>query len=315
MKKEPIDWITINGVHVPIFEGETKEEAASRFIQEKQSVKIGDKEVEVHKSDNPLLDDSLTEEELRKEMQDKFIDKDSYLYSDEYKALQDDLKEAEQNKADMEARREELRKIIKEGSTVDPEDVKTLGRDLAEALAEKTPEALAAEKELYQLNEDMSMVEDIVASKRNKLVTEGTNAEELRQKWVSSEWTMKEATKDSYEGFELDTHTPKYQDATENGETVLMEMSPREYLERCAYDIFWDRYGHTSTYEGQLRAALSDAKYTQGLAKMMQSGTDMYLPVLDYKDKEQEGRHRAVAAMMLGLDRIPVLVRLPRSRR
>lgn len=37
MNKEPKDWITINGQHVPIFEGEGKREATSRFINKKMS--------------------------------------------------------------------------------------------------------------------------------------------------------------------------------------------------------------------------------------------------------------------------------------
>lgn len=49
-KKEPVDWITINGNHVPIFEGETKQEAAKRFITDvrnKKSVQVSGKDIEV----------------------------------------------------------------------------------------------------------------------------------------------------------------------------------------------------------------------------------------------------------------------------
>ena len=37
MNKEPDSWITINGQHVPIFEGEGKREAVSRFLNKKTS--------------------------------------------------------------------------------------------------------------------------------------------------------------------------------------------------------------------------------------------------------------------------------------
>lgn len=314
-KKDPIGWITINGVHVPIFEDETKEQAAQRFIAEKQSVKVGDNDIKVHK-DIDLTDESLTEEEIREELKKRFVDEDSYLYSEEYETINEQLKAESRKKKELEARRNELQKIVDEGTIIDPEEVKEHGRALAKLFAKKTPEAEAAEEELKQVNDDIKWADKTLEYKRFQLKN-ATPAEELRNEWkVNGGNTMREATKDDYEGFELDTHTSKYQDATKRGEAVLMEMSPREYLERCAYDIFWERYGHTSTYEKQLFAAgIADAKYTQGLANLMKSGTKMYLPVLDYDDKEQEGRHRAVAAMMLGLDTIPVLVRLPKHWR
>jgi hypothetical protein len=89
---------------------------------------------------------------------------------------------------------------------------------------------------------------------------------------------------------------------------MIMDMSPKEYLQRCAVDIFG------STYERQVRAAEADADHTFKLVEMMRSGTKMYMPVLNYNDKEQEGRHRAVAAMLLGIDRIPVMV-VPKKRK
>ena len=35
MKKQPIEWITVNGNHVPIFEGQSKKDAISSFIKDK----------------------------------------------------------------------------------------------------------------------------------------------------------------------------------------------------------------------------------------------------------------------------------------
>ena len=35
MEKQPIDWITVNGNHVPIFERQTKKDAISSFIKDK----------------------------------------------------------------------------------------------------------------------------------------------------------------------------------------------------------------------------------------------------------------------------------------
>lgn len=58
--KEVKKWITINGVHVPIFEGQSKDEVVKNFIDKHEdngekktdSVKVGKKDVEVHKTES-----------------------------------------------------------------------------------------------------------------------------------------------------------------------------------------------------------------------------------------------------------------------
>ena len=38
-EKEPVGWVTVNGKHVPIFEGESKEDAVARSISTNEDKK------------------------------------------------------------------------------------------------------------------------------------------------------------------------------------------------------------------------------------------------------------------------------------
>lgn len=52
MSKEIKKWITVNGNHIPIYDGQSKEEAVKNFMDkksDKKSVTVKDKKVEVHK--------------------------------------------------------------------------------------------------------------------------------------------------------------------------------------------------------------------------------------------------------------------------
>lgn len=83
------------------------------------------------------------------------------------------------------------------------------------------------------------------------------------------------------------------------GEVVYM--SPDEYIKRCAYDIF-----EKSDLSGTLNAVNNELVDTY--ANMMKDGTKFPIPVLNYAEHEQEGRHRAMAAKKLGINKIPVLM-------
>lgn len=84
------------------------------------------------------------------------------------------------------------------------------------------------------------------------------------------------------------------------GETgYIAEMSPIEYLERCA-NIF------NSTFESQIQA--TDINAIEKYAKMMDNGKQFHMPVLNYSTFTQEGRHRAQAAYLNEYDTIPVLI-------
>lgn len=114
----------------------------------------------------------------------------------------------------------------------------------------------------------------------------------------------KDATSNDYEGFTTKTTGTSYYDDYLNGEKNgghIAEMSPKEYLQRCAYQIF-----DSATIESTI-AALDD-KNVKKYAEQMKSGTKFDMPYLNFMSGQQEGRHRAAAAMQAGIKKIPVLV-------
>lgn len=65
--KEPKQWITVNGVHVPIFDGESKEDAVKRMISKVADKNADDKKKQIQK--NKEQADSLNKAERIKELQ------------------------------------------------------------------------------------------------------------------------------------------------------------------------------------------------------------------------------------------------------
>lgn len=110
--------------------------------------------------------------------------------------------------------------------------------------------------------------------------------------------------------FKMSTTVPHYDDLLNGKDTDyyklkfheqanLVWMSPEEYLEGCA-KIF------NTSYDKQY--SQGNTKETNTYAKNMKDGNKFPLPYLNYVNSGQEGRHRAVACMKLGISKIPVLV-------
>ena len=127
----------------------------------------------------------------------------------------------------------------------------------------------------------------------------------------------KKATQTEYEGFNtkttgtshydqfLDPKDLRYQQERKGRTGYIAEMSPSEYIERCAKQIFH------STVERQerVRQVGNGEKNIMDYASKMQNGVKFDMPYLDYTDtRTQEGRHRALAAQQAGISKMPVLI-------
>lgn len=81
----------------------------------------------------------------------------------------------------------------------------------------------------------------------------------------------------------------------------IATMSPLEYLQRISYEIFGSSIEQTT--------AGIEYNNVRLYAQMMADGTQFDMGFIDYAELGQEGRHRAMAAYLLGIDRIPVYIR------
>lgn len=112
------------------------------------------------------------------------------------------------------------------------------------------------------------------------------------------------ATQNDYPGFDITKATNgNIQKALDSGEAFIAEMSPLEYLQRVAYDIYDD-----ATLENTIISAEGLSKLPE-YVEAMQRGEKFPILDLTYSGKKgQEGRTRALAAYEAGIDKIPVAI-------
>lgn len=293
-------WITTkSGKHINTdwFDDEKEKQIAKNQEQASQASD--------HERHKPLesIEDAY---ELQQEMHKMFIEEDSYINSKEFKELESELHKARTELDESKKKFLELCDVVKKETTIDEDILKQFegDKDLARMFSKKTPKGEAAEKEKKLVLEKSKEIEQRVEALSNKHHKIQVEQSEIQQDaFKRADITARPATKEKYSGFQKNTGTSYYENLREKGKAQVFEMSPQEYMRYCAYKIF-----PGSTYENQIRAAIGDAKHTMDLVKLMKNGTEMYMPVLNFRDREQEGRHRAVAAMILGIERIPVLI-------
>ena len=235
---------------------------------------------------------------------EKLIDDDSYIYSDTWKALGVRNKEIAELLPDLKRQVRELDKKEESEylSTID-EDEKELWELFHISLKEDSPELVSMKNQVKQLEQELDdNRQELKKIVKSTYIDRGAND---MPKAIP-------ATQSSYKGFSTTSTGMSYYDdfLTESGASYMLkakglkayiaEMSPKEYLTRCAKEIF------RSTIENQVIALSKDnlPKYKQ----LMQSGTKFDMPVLNYANTTQEGRHRAYVANELGIKKIPVLI-------
>lgn len=230
---------------------------------------------------------------------------DNYMNKFEYKTKSDWLKEHsrqyEEDRAEWSHTYRRMEQL--KDKYVDPEMVEELGRDLARTLVnEKDYPSLAELREkLDRIDARKKEFED----KRERYNDYFDRIDKIEGKVQRAEYGRPdfEEAKGNYPGFKTaDTSTSYYNDLLKKGEAKVVEMTPEQYIKECAYYIFTD-----STLQKTLRGRVGDTD-TDKYAKMMREGTKFDTPYLNYKDEAQEGLHRAVAAYMNGIKKIPVVI-------
>ena len=221
---------------------------------------------------------------------------DSYALTDEY---QRDLRDAstlfdlqDSLKKEWLQLQDELEKEVE----VDP----ALGRSLSKALGMYTEKGEELKKQSDAKYKELKDAESRWSSATQRIHEADEAHRESQIKTFSAD-SVAPPSRSSYKGFEMDTHTPYLQEHLKNGTGYIVEMSPRDYIGLVATRVF-SKSSIESTVRGTIPANV------QKYARQMRSGTKFYMPSLNLKDKQQEGRHRALAALLNGYDRIPVCV-------
>ena len=239
---------------------------------------------------------------------DSLIPKDSYINTEEYQKAADQFRDAVDRSEELRKEIEVLEEQYNLESHPKPREEWDIDDELDALLGKKprvTTEVGAAIKEELDAKQkerwNLTKQRDMAGDRLRKI----KEAEHYKQMMNYHSTGLRPATKSDYEGFRTDTTgTSFYDDILEGRKpgyrSALVEMSPREYLEKCAYEIF-DNATIESTIRGVERKNV--AKYTE----MMKNGTKFDLPYLNFKNQQQEGRHRALAAYDLGIETIPVL--------
>lgn len=231
-----------------------------------------------------------------------------------YQYMQKELDELD---IQIDALRNQLEKEEVRGEEYE-EAVKTLGRALANMFIDYTDKGYEIQKELLVLidkrdtlsNSEDTGTLDLAEQSYKRKQNEAFRLE--KDIFDKNRPALVDARSTVYPGFRLTTNSGM-DSYLKDGSAKIVEMSPREYLERISYDIFSHQRGGYFEAITTLRKSLqgTSLKNIKRYAKDMKKGKKYDMPFLDYTgSRGQEGRHRALAAIINGYEKIPVLVRL-----
>lgn len=203
------------------------------------------------------------------------IDNDSYVNDEDYKILNSIYKDLVSKESKLQ---EDLNEEYSKG--IIDEDFSIFGLSL-----------LKPTEKVKEIREEIKSTQNRIDS----VVERIKDYERVHRKpYITDEF--KDVTEESFRYFTKDTNINYY--STDNGFKVV-EMTPKQYIQMCAK-------AHNSTYENEIYSC--DRNKISFYSSLMSQGSKAPLPYVVTTYGEQEGRHRALAAMLLGADKIPVLV-------
>lgn len=241
----------------------------------------------------------------REEVLSNFIDADDYSNKSQYKDLTNRNTQIGKQIGQIDMEQKRLKDLLVKETTRKPEseyDIKDrTAKLLGETPMKYTDAGKRILKELDSLQKTKTLLEkeeSNILHKQEKNDYAYARAEERDWESIRPSYTTGDPFKE-YKGFITHTRTGHMEDFI-NGKGFIAEMTPQEYLHRISYDVFHSSYSYT--------ARGVDTDRVQLYAKMMKNGVKFDMPLM-VTDEGQEGRHRAMAAYLAGIQKIPVYVR------
>lgn len=241
----------------------------------------------------------------REEVLSKFIDANDYRNSDEYKSASKIESDLSTQREKLSQHMQSLRKQIDQESKLKPKS-KWNEEDEFNALIGKRPREYTEkgkelQKEYDKVFKKYMEVDDkwSEAGEKTRAIKE-QHARQEKKWWEESRPKMihGDANKE-YVGFATKTRSG-YDADLARGKGYIAEMPPKEYLQRITYDCFG------STWSSVVSGVKTDNILIY--AQMMKNGVKMDMPSMKPGSPTQEGRHRAMAAYLCGIEKIPVYI-------
>jgi len=259
---------------------------------------------------NGKIQKRVKQEELTPEkIQEEIVGKDSYVLDPEYRELS---KEAGKHWDKMHESREKINELEEQLESESKRKPKEEWDEEDEIMALLGQRPVIYTEKGKQIKAELDKQRDIrnnaekewekAVAKIKKI--DDVKAEQSREKWSKNkgEDKIKPADKEDYFGFKkAETTTPYIDDLLAKGQAQVVAMPPKTYIEQSAYRIF-----NNASVEKVIRGR--NAKEVAKYMTMMEQGTKFDTPYLNYRDSQQEGLHRAIAAYMLGIKEIPVII-------
>ena len=241
----------------------------------------------------------------RDEVLSKFIAANDYSKTKEYQEVAKQNGELIDKREELSTKMHQLEAAYKAESKPKPKS-EWNEDDEWEAMLGNRPRTFTekgkALKEQYdKIFKEWSRVDHEWSEANSRLIEiKGKYKRQEQEWWKSNKPPMKKGNPDKeYSGFATKTRSG-YDADLAKGKGFIAEMSPKEYLQRITYDCF-----------GSTWSSVVSGVNTNNILiymQMMKNGVKMDMPSMKPGSPTQEGRHRAMAAYLLGIKTIPVYV-------
>jgi uncharacterized protein with gpF-like domain len=241
------------------------------------------------------------------EIRDIFVDNpDSYIYEPSYQSMTSERGQLVSREKELSEERRRLTEEIKNEQTVKPREEWTFEDQYENILGHKPMTYTERGEEIRTRLDDIWDEQKPIMSRLTEIngeldrIDNVNYVKQIRQWADSSHPLVRSSEGAEYVGFTTTMNISSFDADLKAGIGYIAEMSPSEYLDRIAYDIF------DSTRERAISCNYANVKK---YAEMMADGVKFDMGYLDYQNNGQEGRHRAMAAYLLGIEKIPVYIR------